>query len=196
MVTTGRTRTAKPVGAVLKRAPLVLIGCCVVFGATTPASAAVSGSKSASEAPVSGRYQAILCDIATPGGFGSIAAGVDSAPGTASHGFRALDASFRSRASVPAIARYQPRNVISNSHWTVSSQIPATIIRSVDGTCIRNAFEISSVTSKETAPSARTDARRLFQLAVALAAAYVLFLVAWFWATRQHRGRVGSAARS
>lgn len=45
-------------------------------------------------------------------------------------------------------------------------------------------------------PSAPTDARRLLQLAVVLGAAYVLFLVAWFWGTRGHRGRVGSAARS
>jgi hypothetical protein len=40
------------------------------------------------------------------------------------------------------------------------------------------------------------DGRRLFQLGIAFAAAYVLFLAVWFWGTRDRRSRVGGAARS
>jgi hypothetical protein len=40
------------------------------------------------------------------------------------------------------------------------------------------------------------DGRLLFQLGVAFALAYVLFVAAWFWGTRDRRSRVGGAARS
>ena len=40
------------------------------------------------------------------------------------------------------------------------------------------------------------DGRLLFQLGVAFATFYILFLAAWFWGTRDRRSRVGGAARS
>jgi hypothetical protein len=39
------------------------------------------------------------------------------------------------------------------------------------------------------------EGRRLVQLGFVFAAAYVVFLVAWFWGTRGHRRRVGGVAR-
>jgi len=40
------------------------------------------------------------------------------------------------------------------------------------------------------------DGRFLFRLGIAFAVAYLLFLAAWFWGTRDRRSRVGDAARS
>jgi hypothetical protein len=54
-----------------------------------------------------------------------------------------------------------------------------------------NAFSISG-----NADTGNADGRLLFRLGVALAVAYVLFLAAWFWGTRDRRSRVGDAARS
>jgi hypothetical protein len=192
----GRRGTAKPAGAVRTRVSFTLIGCCFILGTTTAAAAAVSGPGPGSEGTISGRYQAIGCDTAAERDFGQVRAGADGARSTAYPGYGALRGRFRSRQSSPAIARYQSRNVISNSQSVVSTEIPAPAPRSADRTCLRNAISIAFSTSKTTPPGGPTDARRLFQLAVALAAAYVLFLVTWFWATREHRGRVGSAARS
>jgi len=196
MFNPGHGGAEKSAGAVRKRVPFALIGCCVAFGAITPSSAAVSGPGSGSEGPISWRYQAFWCDTAALRGVGRLTAGVGGAGVTAHPGFGALRASFRSGASGLAIERYQLRNVISNSHSVVSRGIPETAVRSSDRTCSKNASWIESATTKTTPPSGPTDARRLFQLALALAAAYVLFLVARFWTTREHRGRVGSAARS
>ena len=55
----------------------------------------------------------------------------------------------------------------------------------------RNAMAISQNTGDGSA-----DGRLLFQLGVAFAVAYALFLAAWFWGTRERRSRVGGAARS
>jgi hypothetical protein len=196
MVDPGRGDTAKRLSAVLKRGPLVVIGCCVALGGAAPARAAVSGPIRASEGLVSGRYQVVPCDTAATGALDRMAVGRRTALAVGNPGFPALGAGFSSGESRQGNTRYQLRNVISNSRWAVLIEIPAATARSAVRTCVDNTGQISRASSKTTAPSAPSDARRLFQLAVALAAAYVLFLAAWFWGTRERRGRVGSAARS
>jgi hypothetical protein len=58
-------------------------------------------------------------------------------------------------------------------------------------------IETSGLISPEVAGRiSSAEARFLLQLAVAFAAAYVLFLGVWFWGTRSRRSRVGSAVRS
>jgi hypothetical protein len=86
------------------------------------------------------------------------------------------------RETRPLNARYQSSEVVSNSGLRFSEKTPINLARSDGKTCIQNVRGIS-------------DAKLLFQLAVALAAAYLLFLAAWFWGTRERRARVGSAAR-
>ena len=190
------SRVAARRRSVCARSGWAVIGCCVVFGAVAASSAAASGPPNASRGPISWRYQAIQCDTAHRADLARAAATEPSALAAAHPGFPALRGRFPSRETGPAIARYQLRNVISESRWIVS---PGIAVEPVD-----HRLEHASITSfashrdrpARQAPSAPTDARRLLQLAVVLGAAYVLFLVAWFWGTREHRGRVGSAARS
>lgn len=174
----------------------MVIGCCVVLGGATAASAAVSGPKTGSEDAISGRYQTISCDTAGRGGSGQVPAGVGAALAPALLVYPAVGGGFRSHENRSRITRYRLSKVISDNRWIVSSEIPTTAVRSSIRTCAHNAVETSSAPSRDSAPGASSDARRLFQLAIALATVYVLFLAAWFWATRGHRSRVGSAARS
>jgi hypothetical protein len=196
MVDPGRDSTPARSGTVRKRGLPVVIGCCVVLGGATAASAAVSGPKTGSEGAISGRYQTIRCDTAAWGGSrrASVVASPALAPGLLV--FPAVGGGFRSHENRSGIARYQLTKVISDSGWIVSNELPTTAVRPTVATCADNAIRISSVPSRQSAPGGSSDARRLFQLAIALAAVYVVFLAAWFWATREHRSRVGSAARS
>jgi hypothetical protein len=50
------------------------------------------------------------------------------------------------------------------------------------------------IRSQDSAPQV-TDARRLLQLALVLALAYVLFLAGWFWKTRARPQSVGRVVR-
>jgi hypothetical protein len=65
--------------------------------------------------------------------------------------------------------------------------------RSSTGSCTTIASSIASSTFET---SLQQDGRRLLQIAVAFAIAYVVFLTVWFWSTRERRTRVGRAARS
>ena len=196
MVESGRNTPAERLRTAPKRGPLVVIGCCVALGGATPALAVASGPTSAVGGPISARYQAIRCDTAPWGDSARVAVGADSALAAAHTGFPALRGRFPSRESCSAITRYQLRKVVSNSQRIVSLELLATPAQYIARTHVNTSRYISSVPSQETAPISPTDARRLFQLAVALAAAYVLFLAAWFWGTRERRSRFGSAARS
>jgi hypothetical protein len=173
----------------------MVIGCCVALGGAVPSLAAAAGPLPASEGPISARYQAIRCDTALSGGSARVAAGRRTELVGVNPGFPPFHDHFPSHESRQTIARYQLRDVISDSPFIVSREISDRTARSTVRTCVENAIDIPSKSSKEAAAIAPTDARRLFQLAVALAAIYVLFLVAWFWGTREHRSRVGSAAR-
>lgn len=196
MVEPGRGTAPARLGTVRKRWPLVVIGCCLVLGGTTPASAALPGARTASMGPISGRYQTILCDTAPWSSSARVPGDANTALAAAGLVFSASGDRFRSRETRMAITRYQLRTVISDNRWIVSNQIPFTTVRSTAGTCVNNGNRISPASSSKTASTGTTDARRLFQLAVGLAAVYVLFLAAWFWGTRERRSRVGSAARS
>jgi hypothetical protein len=195
MVDPGRDSTPARVGTVRKRGLPVVIGCCVVLGGATAASAAVSGPATGSEGAISGRYQTIACDTAGRGGSARVQVGAGTPLAPALLVFPAVGGGLRSHESRSGITRYQLSKVISDNRWIVSNEIPTTAVRSTVETCADNAIRISSVPSRESAPGGSSDARRLFQLAIALAAVYVVFLAAWFWATREHRSRVGSAAR-
>jgi hypothetical protein len=61
------------------------------------------------------------------------------------------------------------------------------------GSCAAISSSIVSTTFETSIPE---DGRLLLQLAVAFAIAYVIFLTAWFWGTRERRSRVRRAARS
>lgn len=196
MVDPGRDTTPARLGTVRRRGLPVVIGCCVFLGGATAASAAVSGPKTDSKGLISGRYQTISCDTAARGGSARVSGRVGTALAPSLLVFPAVGRGFRSHETGSGITRYQLSKVISDNRRIVSNEIPMAAVRSSVGTCADNAVQIASAPSRESTPGASSDARRLFQLAIALAAVYVLFLAAWFWATRQHRGRVGSAARS
>lgn len=181
---------------VVRSGLLVVAGCSLALGAAAPASGAVSGPKSGLDRLVSPRYQAVWCDTATGRASGRAQPGP---PGVSSGENRALSASshrFPALGTRLASTGYQPRNVISKSGLEVSPWISVESAIFTLSTCSSNVREISSASPKTTDPGTSTDAKILFQLAVALAAVYLLFLAAWFRATRERRGRVGSAARS
>jgi hypothetical protein len=191
LVDSNRSSAAKRVGAAYTRRVLLVIGCCGLLGAAMPALAGASRPANASRSPSSARYQAVWCDT-TPS---SAAVGRQSAPGGAQPDFSASHGRSASRETRLTTGRYQPLKVISDNQWIVSLGIPMKTTGSTVETCVWNPARISSVSSGE-ASITPADARRLIQLAVALAAAYILFLAAWFWGTRQRRSRVGTAARS
>jgi hypothetical protein len=89
--------------------------------------------------------------------------------------------------------QYQLHNAIPHYSHALSRAIPAHQVPSVPESCRRIAASIAPA-SFET--SSLSDGRRLFQIAVAFALSYVVFLTVWFWATRERRSRVGRAARS
>jgi hypothetical protein len=66
-------------------------------------------------------------------------------------------------------------------------------VPSAPESCRRIAASIAPTSFETSIPA---DGRRLFQIAVAFALAYVVFLTVWFWGTRERRSRVGRAARS
>jgi hypothetical protein len=66
-------------------------------------------------------------------------------------------------------------------------------VPSASESCRRITASIAPTSFEASIPS---DGRRLFQIAVAFALAYVVFLTVWFWGTRERRSRVGRAARS
>jgi hypothetical protein len=192
----GRRSTAERLSTVPKKGMLVLIGCCVVFGGAAPAWPAASAPTKAPEALVSRRYQSVSCDTAARADVGSTGVGANAVLAAVNPGFSTLGERFFPPERRQRITRYQLRNVISNGDQGVATEIPASIVRSNARTCVTNVENISRVTPKTAARITPTDAKHLLQLAVVLAAAYVLFLAAWFWATRTRRSRVGSAARS
>jgi hypothetical protein len=89
--------------------------------------------------------------------------------------------------------QYQLRTSIPGSLQTVSQTISSHPLPSAPDSCRRIAASIAPTTFETSIPS---DGRRLFQIAVAFALAYVVFLTVWFWGTRERRSRVGRAARS
>jgi hypothetical protein len=56
-------------------------------------------------------------------------------------------------------------------------------------------YQNSESTGSPSGDEGVAEGRRLVQLGFVFAAAYVVFLVAWFWGTRGHRRRVGGVAR-
>jgi hypothetical protein len=163
----------------------------VVLGGVAAALAAASWPAAASAGPITGRYQTIRCDTAPRSGSAPLPVDASTVL-TATHlAFPASAGRFRLHENQSGIRRYQSPKVISNGERT----IPITTVQTGVRTRADNANRISETSTAKTAEITPADARRLFQLALALAFAYVLFLAAWFWGTRERRSRVGSAAR-
>ena len=156
-----------------------------------PATAAASPGNPP-EGLVSPRYQAKSCDTA------ALAA-------SAANSARAGEASGRESVAIAGIAatavvepgarelQYQLRNSISHHASRDSLAFRRLDERHSRGSCAQIASSTASTTFET---SLQQDGRRLLQIAVAFAIAYVLFLTVWFWGTRERRTRVGRAARS
>jgi hypothetical protein len=188
--------TSEREGTVRARGLSLTVARGVVLGGVAAALAAASWPAAASAALISARYQAIPCDTAPRSGSAPLPVGANTGL-TATHlAFPASAGRFRLYENRSGISRYQLLKVISNGKQAVSRAIPITTVQSGIRTCVDNASQISKSSTGETAAITPADARRLFQLALALAFAYILFLAAWFWGTRERRSRVGSAARS
>jgi hypothetical protein len=89
--------------------------------------------------------------------------------------------------------QYQLRTSILERTDYHSRTFRTTDAVNLDGSCSTTTSSIASTTFETSIPE---DGRRLLQLAVAFAIAYVIFLTAWIWGTRERRSRVGRAARS
>lgn len=171
---------------------LTLAAYAFVSAAAAGAQTAAGGTKVAPKSLVSTRYQASGCDTAavraadrplSPAAFGAPA---QLAPRAENHPAAAVS-------STGMRLQYQPQKAIPHSsqrHLRSFSSKEQTISHR---SCSRTASSISEGTFE---PSLPADGRRLLQLAVAFAIAYVVFLTAWFWGTRERRSRVGRAARS
>jgi len=153
---------------------------------------AIGGVQNASKGLVSARYQGKSCDTAA-----RIAGNRRSAVQlTANRREPAAQAAIRPLAplgSASSLLQYQlhnaiPQDVVSHSHG-----FRTTAAATSTGSCPAIGSSIASTTFETSIPE---DGRRLLQLAVAFAIAYVIFLTAWFWSTRERRSRVGRAARS
>jgi len=171
--------------------------------ASVAAPAAVAGAPGGSGGPqmtskglVSARYQAFGCDTAAAGTSASRSGGaeafvpaVPSGNGATTHRF----GRFAALESGVAQLQYQLHNLIPHNLHRVSNTISSHPLPSTPGSCRRIAASIAPTRFEASIPS---DGRRLFQIAVAFALAYVVFLTVWFWGTRERRSRVGRAARS
>jgi hypothetical protein len=141
---------------------------------------------------VSARYQAKSCDTADTAAqertrLGQFAAaGPDLAP-------RATIRPGMRPGSRVSPLQYQLRNSILERAHSHSHTFRTTEAVNSAGSCSTISSSIASTTFETSIPE---DGRRLLQLAVAFAIAYVIFLTAWFWGTRERRSRVGRAARS
>jgi hypothetical protein len=166
-----------------------VIACCAFLAAPTAASAA----KPRSEGAVSSRYHTVSCDTAGDlerAGSRAAAAGAMLEQHPRIPAFY-LGLPPQERHS--ALFRYQSREAISNNQRVVSVPFLATDVRYTSRTCLDTANWIPNRVAGRISPA---EARFLLQLAVAFAAAYLLFLAAWFWGTRDRRSRVESAVRS
>jgi hypothetical protein len=157
----------------------------------TPATASL-GAQKASKGLGSPRYQANSCDTAAvPAARAGKAAAIPPySPELATQ------AGMRPAVRVSAgtsLLQYQLRNAIPHRPHSHSDAFQATEAANASGSCSGIASPIASTTFETTVPQ---DGRRLLQIAVAFAIAYVVFLTAWFWGTRERRSRVGRAARS
>jgi hypothetical protein len=180
---------AERFGTARKGGALLVIGCCAFLAAPAAASAA----KPRSEGAVSSRYHVVPCDTAADlerAGSRAAAAGamLEQQPRTP-----ALYLALPPQERRSTLFRYQSREAISNNQRIVSSLFLAEQVRYTSGTCVEKANWIPNRVGERISPA---EARFLLQLAVAFAAAYVLFLAAWFWGTRDRRSRVESAVRS
>jgi hypothetical protein len=108
-------------------------------------------------------------------------------------GIAATTRRFAARESGRAQLQYQLNKAIPHHSRTVSRAISTQQVPSAPESCRRIAASIAPTSFEASIPS---DGRRLFQIAVAFALAYVVFLTVWFWGTRERRSRVGRAARS
>jgi hypothetical protein len=183
---------AERLGTARKGGAVLVIACCAFLAAPAAASAA----KSQSEGAVSSRYHVVSCDTA---------ANLERA-GSRAAAAGAMGATLEQHARIPAfylglpprerhstVFRYQSRDAISNTQWIVSLPFFAEQMTYTSGTC---AETVNWTSNGVAGRISSAEARFLLQLAVALAAAYVLFLAAWFWGTRDRRSRVESAVRS
>lgn len=177
-------------------AALAAATCVAAPTAVAGVSGSSGGAGNGSKGLVSARYQAIGCDTA--------AVAERSTRSTPSNAAVAADAALRSgipatprgfitRESGRTLLQYQFRNSIPRSLHAVSPTISTHNVPSAPESCRRIAASIASTSFEASIPS---DGRRLFQIAVAFALAYVVFLTVWFWGTRERRSRVGRAARS
>ena len=189
MVDLRQERQAERFGAPRRRGAVLVIGCCAFLAVPAAAHAA----KFRSEGAVSARYQMVSCDTAA----GSRRTGNRAASEGLLQGkhprIPAFYLGLAPRETRSTLLRYQSREAISKSQEIVS--LPFVVERATDASnmCI----ETSGLISPEVAGRiSSAEARFLVQLAVAFAAAYVLFLGVWFWGTRSRRSRVGSAVRS
>lgn len=157
-----------------------------------PPARASGAPKNASKSLVSPRYQGKSCDTAK-------AAGRNRGPApelTANRGDPAARAAIRSWWAFNAstsLLQYQLRNAIPQQFDSLSRAFQTDAAATSTGSCSAIESSIASTTFETSIPE---DGRRLLQLAVAFAIAYVIFLTAWFWGTRERRSRVGRAARS
>jgi hypothetical protein len=186
------------------RLPRWAAACAVVAAAACAAAPATGagapgrfgGGEKASKGLVSLRYQAVGCDTAAAGGRAprQLAAVASGASDPAVH--RAIPATtgrFAARESGRRQLRYRLHDAIPHYSHAVSQAISTHQVLSAPESCRRIAASIAPMSFETSIPS---DGRRLFQLAVAFALAYVVFLTVWFWSTRERRSRVGRAARS
>jgi hypothetical protein len=171
---------------------VLVIACCAFLAAPAAASAA----KLRSEGVVSSRYHVVSCDTAANlerAESRAAAAGVMGAMLEQHARIPAFYLGLSPQERRSALFRYQSRDAISNNQQPVSVPFFQAQARFASGTCADTVKWIPNRVAGRISPA---EARVLLQLAVALAAAYVLFLAAWFWGTRDRRSRVESAVRS
>ena len=183
---------AERFGTARKGGALLVIACCAFLAAPATASAA----KLRSEAAVSSRYHAVSCDTAADlerAGSPVAAVGAIGAMHEQHPRIPAFHLGLAPQERRSTLFRYQSREAISNNQGLVSSPFSAEQMRYASRTC---AETVNWIPNRVAGRISLAEGRSLLQLAVALAAAYVLFLVAWFWGTRDRRSRVGSAVRS
>jgi hypothetical protein len=166
-----------------------VIGCCAFLAAPTAAHAAKPGPEGA----VSARYQVVSCDTAAGLQRGrSRSAPIGQLLGQNPR-IPALYLGLAPRETRSTLFRYQSRDAISKNRKIVALPFLGERARNASNTCIATSGVISLDVARRISSA---EARFLLQLAIAFAAAYVLFLGVWFWGTRGRRSRVGSAVRS
>jgi hypothetical protein len=183
---------AEHFGTARKGGALLVIGCCAFLAAPTAASAAKPRSVSA----VSSRYHVVLCDTAADlerAGSVAVAAGAAATMLEQHPRIPAFYLGLTPRERRSTFFRYQSREAISNNQEVVSRPFLAEQLRYTSSTCVDT---VNWIPNRGAGRISSAEARFLLQLAVAFAAAYVLFLAAWFWGTRDRRSRVESAVRS